>query len=104
MLMRTMNLIELRGVIKGSIPIVDKFGTYNCHGLAVVKRNGKFGVVNTEPNLVIPIEYDQVFLLDNSLVIVLKSGQYSICDQIGTKLTNRCFSSMVDAFGYAKYF
>lgn len=52
-------------------------------GMAVVKKNGKKGYVNTKGELVIPIEYDRAFGFENGLALVIKDNKVGFLNTSG---------------------
>ena len=51
-----------------------------CDGLAIVKRNGKYGYINKNNEIVIPIEYDSAFGAGGGLACVGNGGKYGYVD------------------------
>ena len=85
--MRPVGRIEFRGIMKGTIPVCDTFGVYDDCGLATVKKNGKCGVVDTEPKLVLPIEFDDVEILFGGNILALKNNKFDLYDNKGKLIT-----------------
>ena len=75
---RPVGPIELRGIINQSIPVCDEFGQFNHLGLAVVKKNGKLGLVNRVPEVVIEPTADSIEFLNDCLILVQKYDFYYI--------------------------
>lgn len=96
---RPMGAVEFVGVMKGLIPKCDEFGEFN-RGLAIVKRNGKYGVVNIGPRLIIPIEYDTVQILEHH-ILVKKEQEYFLRDMYGRPLLHPVFVDVEAAIDYA---
>lgn len=46
--------------IHGNILKYDNVSGFHA-GVAIVERNGKFGVINTESKLIVPMDYDEIF-------------------------------------------
>lgn len=84
---RNVGTIEFRGLIKGTIPVCDLFGEYDANGLAVVQKNGKIGVVDSEPKLVVPIEYEYVEVLLDGNILAYKEKHFYLYDKSGKLLT-----------------
>ena len=89
-LMRNVGTIEFRGILNGTIPVCHEFGNFK-NGLAIVKKNSKYGVVNTIPKLVIPIEFDEVEILNNGMILASKFGEYFIYNAKGELLNKKAF-------------
>lgn len=98
---RTMGATEFQGVMAGAIPVCDEFGEFNDNGLAVVKKNGLYGVVNKELSLVVSVEYDAVKLLETGHILVLANGNYFLHTQSGVSLLHPPFESEEVAIQYA---
>lgn len=89
-LMRNVGTIEFRGILNGTIPVCHEFGNFK-NGLAIVKKNSKYGVVNTIPELVIPIEFDEAEILNNGMILANKFGEYFIYNAKGELLNKKPF-------------
>ncbi|MDR0915853.1 MAG: WG repeat-containing protein [Oscillospiraceae bacterium] len=61
----------------------DDVGAFS-NGLAAVKKGNKFGYINTEGELVIPLEYDSAESYYKNYAIVSKSGKYGLLNAAGT--------------------
>ena len=53
-------------------------------GFAVVKKGGKWGFVDQDGTVKIPIEYDRAYRFSHGLAIVEKGGKYGFVDKTGT--------------------
>ena len=52
-------------------------------GLAPVKKNGKWGFINTKGDLVIPCEYDFAYSFSNGVALVELNNKYGYIDKYG---------------------
>ncbi|QDX94535.1 hypothetical protein EEL30_21005 [Brevibacillus laterosporus] len=82
--------VELDSVASGSVNIVVDY-QYDyalafSEGLAVVKKNGKFGYVNTSGQVVIPLRYDWASSFQNGKATVKKDGENSIITPQGKEV------------------
>ena len=102
MCIRSVGAVEFHGIMKGTIPVCDEFGDYNIHGLAIVEKNSKLGVVNDEPRVIIPIEYDDVELLENGVILVRVDKEYFLHNKSGAPILHPLFTSKLRAIAYAK--
>lgn len=64
---------------------VDKMGTYS-EGLAVVKNNGKWGYIDEEGTIVIPIEYDNAWDFTEGRGLVKRDGKFGYVDYQGNEV------------------
>lgn len=81
--MRNVSEIELRGIIRGTIPVCDHFGDYSATGLAVVQKNGKYGVVDKTPKLIFKIEHDSAEVMPDGSVELTKGNETYYYDGAG---------------------
>ena len=86
-MIRTVGDTEFRGIIAGTIPVCDLFGEYDANGLAIVQKNGKVGVANLEPSLVLLIEYEDVEILLDGNIMALKDNEFYLYDKYGKLIT-----------------
>lgn len=63
------------------------------NGLAVVKRFGKYGVINPAGQQILPFEYRKVYL-DDQLLRVQNSNGFTIMTRDGNRITEKTFTSM----------
>ena len=72
---------------EGSLMRVDtsQYGQYRMHseGLMPVKKNGKWGYIDGDSNLVIPCIYDEVSLFNGGRAIVKYNGKEYVIDKKG---------------------
>ncbi len=71
----------------------DEYGNQKLHGYqdandfhngyAAVMENGKWGVINTKAQLVIPYEYDRIGFYEDGLFLVLKGKNCGYIDSVG---------------------
>ena len=54
------------------------------YGLAIVEKDGKFGVIQADSTIKIPIEYDYIFGFKNAVSLLIKAGKYGAMDTTGT--------------------
>lgn len=101
---RKIGTMEFGGIFNATIPMFDKFGDYNEAGLAIVEKDGMYGVVNSVPEVVIPAVHERIKVLDNGVTIAYNNGIYSLFDKYGYPITNNVFIFGADAEMYAKFF
>src|SRR5690606_19845536 len=66
---------ELKLIEEGAFDFIDSFSD----GLAAVKLNNKYGFVDLEYNIVIPIEYQKVYLKENvEVILAKKDGKWGL--------------------------
>lgn len=79
-----------RGVLKYSqiiAPQYEEAGRFADNGLAAVKKDGKWGYIDTEGNVVIPFQYERAFIFSEGLAIVFPSAveeTYGLGDEAWT--------------------
>ncbi|RZL45328.1 MAG: WG repeat-containing protein [Pedobacter sp.] len=64
-------------------PFFDGFYTFNYDGLAVVKKDEKFGFVNKEGKIVIPLVYDDTFDFDGDYAVVRIGDKFGLINKQG---------------------
>ena len=70
--------------------VYDKILYFN-NGYAPIKRNNKWGIINTECKFILPMEYDRIRAIYNSRFIVQKGNSIFELDSDGdikTDITN----------------
>lgn len=55
-------------------------------GLAAVKKDGKYGVIDTQNNVVIPFEYTRITSYSNGLAVAVKDGRAFCIDRYGKEV------------------
>lgn len=68
-------------------------------GYAIVMNNEKYGVVDTGGNLVVPLEYDDVELVEVPYFKVKKAGKYGISDARGKLILPVIYDQIMKAAG-----
>lgn len=101
---RNVSQIEFNGLLNSTIPVFDEYGAYNKQGMAIVVEEGKLGVVNDEPRIVVPAEFERIKILDNGVCVLYKEGLYYLLDKDGLEITNRVFVSEEEAESYGNFF
>lgn len=77
---------ELSERYDGELPLCyDEVRDYQ-DGMAVVRLNGKYSVVDREGKLLFDFGYESVRLLESGLLLVEKDGKYYLADRSGTML------------------
>lgn len=84
---RPVGAIELRGIINRTIPICDEFGQFNHLGFAIIKKDGKVGLVNREPKIIIEPTADSIEFLNDKLLLVYRYGLYHLYTTKGEMAT-----------------
>ena len=59
---------------------------YETNGLLRVKKDGKYGFVNPNGDVVIPVQYDKVRYFNNGSCCALKDGKYGYIDKQGNTI------------------
>lgn len=85
--------IDLKGNIKISIIYDDVF--YAEKGLIRVKKDNKFGVLDTLNNIILPLKFDYISI-DNNLIIAEIKGTNNLYDFQGKKMSNLEFTEISD--------
>ena len=98
---RNVGPIEFRGIINNTIPVCDEFGEFNEQGLALVEKNGKIGVVNKKPKVIVPIEQENVEFLENGFILTLRGGEYYLYTDDGFEIVQPRLTSKVQALTFA---
>lgn len=62
---------------------IDYNGWRFCEGLVPVKKNGKYGFINEDNDIVIPFVYDEAGSFSEGFAIVQKFGKYGYVDRYG---------------------
>lgn len=57
------------------------------NGLAVVSRNGRYGYVDTNGKLVLPLDYTHAVPFRNGRAVVGKNEKYALIDRAGREVT-----------------
>jgi hypothetical protein len=52
-------------------------------GLALVEKDGEYGYINTDGELVIEVIYDEASSFNNGYALVKKDGTYMIINKMG---------------------
>ena len=98
---RPVGRIELHGIINGTIPVCDEFGPFDKRGLAMVKKDGKVGLVNRIPEVVIEPTADSIEFLNDHLLLVYKYDWYYLYTTKGDKACELRFLDKEEAKRYA---
>ena len=98
---RKIGEVELRGLKKGTIPVFDEFGPYNHLGVAVVKKNGKYGLVNHIPEIVIPLTADSIEFVTDRILLIRRKDFYYLYTYRGYRAAEISFWSKEEAERYA---
>ena len=101
---RKVSKAEYNGLVNSTIPVFDEYGEYNELGLAIVVKDGKRGVVNDEPKVVVSAEFEKVTILKNGVIVTYDAGLYSLVDRDGLEITKRVFVSEEEAISYGNFF
>lgn len=101
---RTVNDIEYDGLLSSTIPVFDEYGEYNEQGLAIVSKDGKVGVVNNKPEIVVPVDFERIKILKNGVSVAYDKGLYYLFDKDGLTIVNKVFASEEDAESYGRFF
>jgi len=75
------------------------YNTYNFKedGYAVVGKNGKFGVINVNNKIILPIEYNEIYHIDSGKFIVYdKQNKANIIDKDKNNITNNKYHNIID--------
>ncbi len=66
-------------------PVVYGYDYVDClsEGLAVVKRNGKYGFIDQTGKVVAPLNYDWAWSFSEGLAAVERNGKYGFIDKAG---------------------
>lgn len=67
--------------------------TYN---IAIVESGGKFGVINRQKDIIIPIEYDYIFGFKNELSIMIKDKLNGLMDSSGKIVVPVTYANVAD--------
>lgn len=54
-----------------------------CEGFAVVKKDGRYGVVNTDGELITPCVFDKIFDYKNGFALAVREGKCGVLDSTG---------------------
>ena len=54
-----------------------------AHGVVLIKRQGKWGVINTSGNIVIDIRYEKICMFTRELLRVKEQGKWGLVDARG---------------------
>ena len=54
-----------------------------CEGFAVVKKDGRYGVVNTDGELITPCVFDKIFDYKNGFALAVREGKRGVLDSTG---------------------
>lgn len=57
---------------------------YFENGYAIVERDGKVGIINEQQKVVVPFEWEKVFLFSEGLAAVCKDNRWGFADTTGT--------------------
>ena len=74
-----MKLLDYSGNVLGEYDHVDRFSD----GLAAVKKDKKYGYIDTQGRVVIPLEYDTTYGFSEGLAPVKKDGKWGYIDTQG---------------------
>ncbi|TAK36573.1 MAG: WG repeat-containing protein, partial [Saprospiraceae bacterium] len=64
-------------------PVYDAIGEFKRFGYAVMQRGGKVGMLNNKGAEVVPPEYDDLKVLDSTLISVMNGGQWKVINLEG---------------------
>ena len=67
---------------------------FNDRGLASISKNGKFGAIDKEGNVVIPFEYDKLFTFQEGLAPFYKDGKWGAIDVYGNIVIEAKYSAL----------
>lgn len=98
---RPVSAIEFHGIMKGTIPVCDEFGQYNHLGFAIIQKNGKVGLVNRYPEVIIEPTADSIEFLNERLLLVHKYDFYYLYNTKGDKAAEIEFVDEATARAYA---
>lgn len=56
------------------------------NGLALVKKNNKYGCIDSKGNNVIECQYDHIYKFSEDLILVIKGGKYGYVDRFGKEI------------------
>lgn len=76
------------GLIDGSgkitvDPIYDAIGDFYQFDYAVVQRNGKVGIINSMGKIVLPVQYEDLQVLDSLVFAVVQEKRWQVIDATG---------------------
>lgn len=98
---RSVTPIEFRGIINHTIPVYDEFGKFNLYGLAIVKKDAKYAVVNRKPSQVTPFVYNVEFIR-RGIILALENNGYNLYNRFGKRLNAEPFCYKMQACKFAR--
>lgn len=76
-------------------PHYDAIGQFKRFGYAVMQRNGGVGLLNKKIQEIIPPKYDDLRVLDSTLVAVMDQGQWMVIDLKGDVVLAKGYEKVV---------
>jgi len=73
---------------------VDEISVFSENGLAAFRKNGKWGFINTEGNVVVSAQYDQVYAYTEGLAAVKLAGSWGFIDENGDMVIQNKYASV----------
>lgn len=83
--------VDIKGNIR--IPIIYDYVYYVGSGMISVRKDGKYGVLDTLNRPILPIDYDQISF-DHPFIIARSNGTYSLYDGKGSLINNLQFTNI----------
>ena len=104
MLVRKMNVGELKAACKGDIPFFDLTYKFDKNGFAKTALKCKFGVIDYNYKVILENKFDDIIILNNGLFVTLLNNELQIYSKSGIPLSNRKFKFLHEALTYARFF
>ena len=100
MIERTLTKEEYLAICSGKIPVCDKIERmYN--GFYKAEKDGKYGVLNSEFEVVLPIQHDYLEMLENNVILISRHAQvFELFSTGGMPITSHLFKYKETAKSY----
>lgn len=66
--------------------VYEEAHAFQDYGLAIVKKDGKYGCINTMNKAIVPFKYDNVWTTDNNIFVVNLGDSYGAVDHDGEEV------------------
>ncbi|MEC0249225.1 WG repeat-containing protein [Paenibacillus chitinolyticus] len=77
-------------------PIYEDAADFQQNGLAVVGKNGKYGLIDRSAHFVVPPVYDSIHPFSGRRAVVIDGEGFKLIDEKGKVLTGRAYSFIAD--------
>jgi hypothetical protein len=86
-------LIDADGAVVVN-PVYDAIGEFKRFGYAVMQRDGGVGLFNSSIQEIIPPQYDDINVLDSTLIAVMEFGEWMVVDLDGNVVLDKGYEKV----------